>query len=270
MIAVVDNNDRLYDRLRQAVSGVTVIQNSGPPGLSGARNTGIAATDAPIVAFLDDDAIAPPTWLAELAAPYAGRPEVIGVGGGVVPRWTSPPPHWLPEEFGWTIGCSYRGQPTRLAPVRNLIGANMSFRRWALLAVGGFNPNIGQVGSGMLRGDDTEVCIRLSKQLPRTVILYQPTAVVAHTVTPERATWRYFLHRCYTEGLMKAQLVRMSGIVRGLASERRQALTVLPSGVVRHLLGITGPGGVSRAAAIVAGFTITAVGYLQGRIGLVP
>ena len=265
LVVVVDGNEALYQRLRAAVEDVVIIRNPGPPGLSAARNAGIAATDAPIVAFLDDDAMASPTWLERLAEVYAANPTIIGVGGAVLPRWLTTPPPWLPEEFGWAVGCSYRGLPASTAPVRNVIGANMSFRRWALAAVGGFNPEVGQVGSSMLRCDDTELCIRLAQRLPSATIVYDAAATVFHAVPPERTTLRYFVRRCYTEGLAKARLARLAGARQALAVERRHAVSVLPRGIFRELAARSVEG-ARRAAMIVLGLAFTGLGYVQGVI----
>ncbi|MCS6800897.1 MAG: glycosyltransferase family 2 protein [Chloroflexota bacterium] len=265
IVVVADGNERLFARLQAIVDGARVIRNPGPPGLSGARNAGVAATTAPLVAFLDDDAVAEPTWLERLAAAYAADARIIGVGGAVAPRWLGQPPSWLPAEFLWTIGCSYRGLPTASCPVRNVIGANMSFRRWAILAVGGFNHAIGQIGPSMQRGDDTELCIRLTQRLPRATILYEPSALIRHAVPPERTTMQYFLRRCYTEGLAKAHLARLVGAQSALAEERRYALVTVPRAIVRELVSGRAEG-VQRAAAIGLGLVVTALGYLQGRI----
>lgn len=260
---VVDQNPLLLERLRASVREVQIVENPGPVGLSGARNAGVAATTAPIIAFLDDDAVAAPTWLERLSAVFATDESIVGVGGAVTPCWLGTPPRWLPEEFHWTVGCSYRGLPTAPRPVRNVIGANMAFRRWAIDAVGGFNPEIGQVGSSMQRGDDTEFCIRLTQRLPGTTIVYDPSVQVCHAVPPERTTLRYFIHRCYTEGLAKARIARLVGFEQALAAERRQVISVLPQGVIREL-GTRSVAGLQRAAIIVLGLALTGIGYLQG------
>lgn len=52
------------------------------PGVSNARNAGIAATDGDFIAFLDDDQSAPPTWLGALLA-IARRHEADAVFGPV-------------------------------------------------------------------------------------------------------------------------------------------------------------------------------------------
>jgi hypothetical protein len=54
-------------------------------GLSAGRNTGVAACTGDVVAFLDDDAAADPTWAAAMLAAYTDE-TVVGVGGLVVPE----------------------------------------------------------------------------------------------------------------------------------------------------------------------------------------
>src|SRR5262249_6573654 len=157
---------------------VTVLENHGPRGLSGARNTGIAAATREIVAFLDDDAVADPTWLDELCQPYQ-RAEIAVVGGRVVPRWDDQRASWFPPEFDWVIGCTYAGHPDEGA-VRNVIGANMSFRRSVLERVGGFDDAVGRIASHPSGCEETELCIRVGQQLPGAVIWYAPAAVVHH------------------------------------------------------------------------------------------
>ncbi|MCB1336750.1 MAG: glycosyltransferase family 2 protein, partial [Maritimibacter sp.] len=130
LILVVDHNPGLLARLADEFAGAArVIENGAAQGLSGARNTGVAEASADVVAFLDDDAVAAPDWLARLAEHY-GDPRLIGVGGRAVPIWPGGArPGWFPEEFDWVVGCTHRGSPEDLAEVRNLIGCNMSFRR---------------------------------------------------------------------------------------------------------------------------------------------
>ena len=135
VVLVIDHNDALLQRAQAEVVGARVIANTGARGLSGARNTGVEAASGEIVAFLDDDAAAEPGWLSALVAPFAD-PHVVGTGGGAIPIWSVPRPAWFPDEFGWVVGCSYRGMPVVQAAVRNPIGCNMAFRRAALVEAG--------------------------------------------------------------------------------------------------------------------------------------
>jgi len=266
VVVVVDHNAGLLDRVRAARPNVLTVQSREPQGLSGARNAGIAATRGEIVAFLDDDAVAEPDWLERIAAPYADE-NVAGVGGAILAAWRQGRPRWFPEEFDWVVGCTYRGLPTRPTALRNLIGANMSFRRSALEAAGGFAAEMGRTGSYPLGNDDTEFCIRARRALPGRVLLYEPRARVRHTVPAARASWSYFRTRCFAEGLAKAALTAVSGSGEGLSSERAYVARVLPRGVARGLADVLAgdAAGAGRSLAIVSGLLITAAGYATGR-----
>ena len=54
-IVVVDYNVDLYKRLIFTVPDAVIIENAGPKGLSGARNTGAGIAKAEIVSFLGKD-----------------------------------------------------------------------------------------------------------------------------------------------------------------------------------------------------------------------
>jgi GT2 family glycosyltransferase len=262
VIAVVDHNPGLLEWVRDRAPDSVVIPNSEERGLSGARNTGVGAATGDVVAFLDDDAIAEPSWIERLSGAYED-PAVAGAGGAVLPSWASRPP-WFPDEFGWVVGCSYRGLPVRPAPVRNLIGCNMSFRRGVFDEVGGFEERLGRVAGRPLGCEETELCIRIGRENGGRAVLYDPEATVRHHVPSERTTWRYFLRRCYCEGISKAEVARLAGSQRGLSSERAYTLQTLPSGVWAQLKAANLP----RAAAIMAGFGATLAGYVVGAVAV--
>ncbi|MER5734459.1 glycosyltransferase family 2 protein [Streptomyces sp. NPDC002262] len=264
VVLVVDHCPELYGRASAAFPGVRVVPNTGRRGLSGARNTGVAAARHEIVAFLDDDAAAEPDWAAGLLARYAD-PGVAGVGGLVRPRWATRRPAWFPPEFDWVVGCSYRGLPERLAPVRNFIGASMSFRRAELLAAGGFRTDLGRVGTRPLGCEETELCLRVAARRPDAVLLHEPAAVVRHRVPAARATWAYFVSRCYAEGLSKARVARLGGTRAALSSERAYLRSTLPKALVRALRPGR-PAGLRTAGALAAGVGVTVAGYAVGRV----
>ncbi len=267
VIVVIDHNGALLDRARAELAGARVVANEHRRGLSGARNTGVRHAEGDIVAFLDDDARARPGWLGQLTSAFDDE-AVIGIGGVAEPAWESGDPGWLPREFLWVVGCSYRGLPSEPWPIRNPIGANMAFRRAVVERAGGFADGIGRVGRVPLGCEETELSIRASAATPG-VILQLPECVVDHRVGPERTSLRYFRARCYAEGLSKALVSRSVGSDRALASERGYVLRTLPGGVIRSLAeALRGDLlGLARAIAIPAGLAITTIGYLRGRLG---
>jgi GT2 family glycosyltransferase len=266
---VVDHNRPLLDRAQAAFPEVQVVPNTGRRGLSGARNTGVSHAIGDIVAFLDDDARAEPDWLQRLAAGYS-NPSVVGVGGAATPLWPQRRPRWLPPEFDWVVGCSFAGMPEALAPVRNLIGANMSFRREVFGNVGGFTDGLGRVGSRPLGCEETELGIRLRQWRPGARLVYEPAAVVRHRVTADRTAWRYFCSRCYAEGVSKAMVSRLVGARDALETERRYVRSVLPRAIVRGFDPRRHDrfGGIATTVAILAGLGLAAAGYVRGRLAL--
>jgi GT2 family glycosyltransferase len=269
IILVIDHNAELLEMARDQFPSITVLENHGPRGLSGARNTGVEFAGKEVVAFMDEDAVAQPDWLTQLLMGYQDE-HVMGVGGLVEPNWLGERPAWFPDEFTWVVGCSYKGLPKTMAQVRNMLGCNMSFRREVFATAGGFLPGLGRVGSQLpLSCEETEFCIRLNRRFPQSRFWYIPQARVRHSVPASRVTWQYFRARCYAEGLSKAMVAGFVGAGQGLATERKYTTRTLPLGIL-HGIGdafLKGDlAGLLRASAIVAGLEITVAGYLSGTI----
>jgi GT2 family glycosyltransferase len=128
--------------------------------LARSRNLGIAAASGEVVAFIDDDAVPEPHWLAELAAAYEDE-RVAGAGGIVCDRTG------LQLQFEYAL-CDRLGR-TRFDcrppfsretlpgadPFLYLQGTNMSFRRDRLVAIGGFDEQLVYIY------DDVDVSLRM-------------------------------------------------------------------------------------------------------------
>ncbi len=267
VILVVDHNPQLLDRARRELADVLVVENTGPIGLSGGRNTGLETATGEIAAFLDDDAQADPGWLEALVAPYDDE-RVVATGGRVIPKWETARPRWMPDEFDWVVGCSYRGLPVKAGPMRNPIGCSMTLRRRAAVDVGSFRTDVGRVGTIPAGCEETDMAIRLRRLIPGSSVVYVPTSTVQHHVPASRARWAYFRSRCFQEGRSKAILSRVEGSTTALASERAYTARVLPAGVLRNVGELVrgDRGGAQRAAAIVAGLCITSCGYASAAL----
>lgn len=268
IILVVDHNTSLCERARTHLPKTTVIENSEPKGLSGARNSGVALSQGKLIAFLDDDARADPDWLEKLSLCFQD-PRVLGVGGVVEPFWSCKRPAWFPDEFYWVLGCTYQRVPQGRTVVRNPFGGCTCMRREVFEKVGGFRNDIGRVGSRPLGGEETELCIRAAQYWEGKVFLCEPRARIHHNISPQRARWRYFRSRCYAEGFSKATIARYVGAKDGLASERTYTLQTLPLGVLRGVGDAflrLDPTGFLRSGAIVLGLALTTAGYLAGKL----
>lgn len=177
--------------------GVTVVRHETNRGLSAARNTGIRAATASVLAFLDDDCEPEPEWARGLIDAY--EEGVIGVGGPIVPN--------APE--GFMLGFLRRNNP--LLPLElnlahsgkllyrlylyvlrqwaseeqhdkrevfTLVGANMSALR-AVVADTGFDERF------RFGGDDLDVALQLRRHFPEGRLVLTPDAVVRHHFKPD-------------------------------------------------------------------------------------
>ncbi len=130
------------------------------PNLSMSRNIGICMADGDIVAFIDDDGIPEPEWLEQIAAAY-DRPDVGAAGGRVFDHtgYDFQCEYCMVDRFGHATMTPSRPMPHRCFPgsfeFPHLLGTNASFRRQALLDIGGFDEEFEYFL------DETDVCLRI-------------------------------------------------------------------------------------------------------------
>jgi glucosyl-dolichyl phosphate glucuronosyltransferase len=266
IVLVIDHETTLLKKCENEFLDIKIINNIECKGLAGARNSGIAASTGDLIAFLDDDAIADPQWLKLLEKEFDVK-TTVGVGSAVTPLWGGKKPRWFPDEFLWVVGCSYVG--LKAGRVRNVIGAGMCVKKAAFDWVGGYDSRLGRMGSNLpISCEETEFCIRVTNFAQGCQFVYQPSSKVLHRVSKGRGTIKYFLLRCFAEGVSKGRLVNITESRAPFNPERRYIIVVLSTGFLRGFgeliwsLDVWGP---IRSLAICVGLSSAVVGFLFER-----
>lgn len=193
---VVDNNST--DRTAEIVAAHTASGEvpalrrvvEAEQGLTPARRRGVLETDTDWVAFVDDDNLLRPNWVAELAVAVRQHPGAGAIGGRVLPLWPGAVPPYIPP-FSWAYGMQDHGAEARA--VDGLVGAGLTVRRAALDATGWVGRPLlaDRVGTRLVSGGDVEIGQRLRGA--GFALHYHPGCVLDHHVGPERTGRAYFL-----------------------------------------------------------------------------
>jgi glycosyltransferase involved in cell wall biosynthesis len=212
-VIVVDNNSS--DATREVVAAK--LDNSSNhrylfearQGLQFARNTGLMAASAPIVAFTDDDVYVGPEWVATLKRVFDEHPDVDMIGGRVRPIWPRDVPSWItPRQLG-PFALGERGDvPIRVSAANAapcLVGANFAFRRTVFDRIGPFDPDYP-------RSEDREIQLRLWRA--GGVGLYVPTLQISVDIPADRLTKAYFRHWYTTYGIYHSRMGLLDSIDR--------------------------------------------------------
>ena len=199
------------------------------PGLSLARNAGLAAALTPWVAYIDDDAQVAYGWARAIAAAIMRLPaDAAALGGPILPAWEAPCPAWWPPDLIPALTVLNWNRPGRvgdgsLPPLVEPYGANMIFRTAALRAVGGFPPQLGRIGAKLLSGEEAWVMRALRGA--GHGIHYDPAVSVTHSIQAARLTPHWLLQRQFWSGVSEAIVaMRLEGRRRALAKGLRMAL----------------------------------------------
>jgi glycosyltransferase involved in cell wall biosynthesis len=176
------------------------------PGLSRARNRGLALTRAPVVAFVDDDAAPRADWSREIVAPFASDPSIGCVGGACVPAFEDGAlrPAWLSDRLLQFAGITRFGEEPRVArsSAEWPFGANIAFRVSALER-DPFRESLGRHGTTLLSGEESALVETVRRSGWR--IWLEPRAVVDHAVHRERCSSAYYWRRLWWAGVSRAR-----------------------------------------------------------------
>ena len=162
-------------------------------GLSNARNTGMHNAKGEILAYIDDDAYPDPDWLRYLAYAYLNSDHAC-IGG----------PNIAPSDDGFLATCvaNAPGGPVHVLETDEIAehvpGCNMSFRKDALMKIGGFDPVYRNAG------DDVDVCWRIQRS-GRTIGFHPAAVVWHHRRNSFKAYWKQQKGYGKAEALLEAK-----------------------------------------------------------------
>ena len=196
-----------------AMPGALLIREDRP-GVSIARNTGLAAAGDGYAAFIDDDAIAAPDWVEAIARAVATEHPPVIIGGRVLPIWERTLPAWWPRSLRPVLsiieheaGGEYRSValPARLEPY----AVNMIVHAPTARAAGGFREDLGRAGTQLLSDEEVELAWRL--QDAGHSIRYDPSVLVHHQIQAARLNPAWLLERMRMQAISTVWTRRILG-----------------------------------------------------------
>ncbi|NDA61670.1 MAG: glycosyltransferase family 2 protein [Chitinophagia bacterium] len=176
-------------------------------GASFARNTGAAIAKAPLLCFMDDDAIAEIDFLKNIIQFFKEVPEAGGLGGRIIPRYIPAEPKWMSHFVSSLVGhFHYSEERTPFRKGKYPLESNMIVKTADFHRIGGFNTKLPGV-SGTLRigGEGKDFFFRLMEL--GNVIYYDPTIRVEHVVETAKLTPEYMYR--VASGIGRGERVRM-------------------------------------------------------------
>lgn len=170
-------------------------------GLSRARNIGIRLSEAELVAFLDDDAIANDTWVSEGIQLMNSYQNWKVVGGKILADYRDAArPYWMDEKLEEFLSCvDWKiDQPKPMSEGYWIAGANMVFRKEVFDDGIGFDERLGRNGGAtLLSNDETELFEKIGKEN----IFFTPSMAVQHVIPRSRLREEWFRKRVYWQAL---------------------------------------------------------------------
>jgi GT2 family glycosyltransferase len=191
-IVVVDNGptaetERTVGRFDSAEIPVRYLAEPRP-GASRARNLGLTAASADLIAVTDDDVVVDGAWLTELCEGFTRAPGVACVTGLVLPaRLDSDAQMWFETWGGFNKGYEPRLFDRQAPPDAGPLypycpglygsGNNVAFRAEVLRQLGGYDVALGP-GTPARAGEELDLFFSIITGGHR--IAYQPSALVWH------------------------------------------------------------------------------------------
>ncbi len=193
--------------------------------LSIARNTGLEKAKGKYVAYIDDDAIADEYWLQNILSSFKKEKNVGCIGGRVKPIWESKKPVWLDYNLYPFLSLLDKGKKRYIFSESEWFsGTNMAFRKDLLRKIGGFPVHLGRKGNYLLSGE--EVYVKQKIENLGYLALYNPEALVHHSIPGSRLAKQWFIGRLFWQGVTNAVMEPKKPFLHQLRSGIAMSLPV--------------------------------------------
>jgi len=205
-------------------------------GLSYARNRGVEESKAPLVTFLDDDALATEDFLLRCVEYFEKQPELIAIGGKIIPEFVDGKPAWYTKYYWGVTGQFDLGDEAFKILYRGKFpcGSNMTFRKEFFSTYGYFNTNLGRKGAILLAGEEKELFSRVKPAAEKDRVWYFPDLRVYHMVDNSKLNPVYLEKFCY--GFAKGERLEIAPLPFGKRLKRYVEFTAKSFGTL--LLGL--------------------------------
>jgi len=213
---IVDNNST--DNTAEVFSQWRTIHTEGSfayiteskQGASFARNTGAAIAKGDWLCFMDDDAVATPNYVENIIKHIKTKPEAVGFGGRIIPKYIPAEPKWMSYYVSSLVGnFDYAPSACAFEYGKYPLESNMIVNKEIYKQIGGFNSNLpGVVGTLRIGGEGKELFYKILA-LGHT-IYYDPTICVYHVVEVKKLTSEYMYR--VASGIGRGEKTRTLGI----------------------------------------------------------
>jgi len=209
-IVIVDNNSRdatreTIDRLAPTLAVPVRYIHESRQGMSHARNRAIREARGELIGILDDDVLPADDWVDTLLRLYREL-DADGLGGQILPRWESPPPAWLRDDWPLQEHCfALMTHPSRrqltfpMEGAGQIWGSNMAFRKSLFDDVGVFDTHHGRGGGKLYKGNEELRLINKALAAGKR-LFYDPALVVHHRIGADRTSKAYLRKFVFDQG----------------------------------------------------------------------
>lgn len=204
-------------------------------GLAAARNVGLEKVKGNIVAYIDDDALAAPEWLATIVKTLSTA-GVGGVGGRVSSDYPETSLQATLSPAGDLIWTGSNCEIPQPQDVEYIPGGNMAFHRSVLVAAGAFDRSYSRWG---VWREETDACVRVRRHGYRLLFdskmkIHHRAARWQHPLERVRPSVVWFMVR--DDAYFRAKNFGWAGALGALTSQLRQAGTRVALSVVNFVL----------------------------------